>query len=97
MRKVAYIINLIFTCLLGILIIPGVTLLFFENYFYYGVNLLVISISIIWCIPITIHSYRVYKETSKNRMFLAIINLLFCNLISGILLLCDLSNDLLED
>ncbi len=97
MRKAAYIINLIFTILYGLSIIPGIILLFNESYINYSIYFLVLFIAMFWCIPITIHSYRVYKEYKKNRTGLALINFFFCNVISGILLLCDLSNDLLED
>ncbi len=50
-------------------------------------------ISMIFCLGVgilfTIFSYQIYKGTRKNSLAIAICDLLFCGLISGILLLID--------
>ena len=42
-----------------------------------------------WTIPLTIHTYKVYKGTSENTTIFGILVLIFLSLISGILLLCS--------
>ena len=46
-------------------------------------------ISLIWCIPMTIHVYKAYKGEEDLSVGFKVCVLLFVNLIGGILLLCD--------
>lgn len=46
-------------------------------------------IPLAWTIPITVISYKIYKGTRPNTVGFGVIDLIFCNIISGILLLCD--------
>lgn len=41
-----------------------------------------------WMIPTTVHSWKVYKGTAQNTTAFSVLDLIFTNLISGILLLC---------
>lgn len=50
-------------------------------------------IPLAWMIPMTIHSWRLYKGTRENTMTFGICSLLFMGVISGVLSLIDLSNN----
>ncbi len=62
--QAAFIVNVVFTVLMGVFIIP-----------------------LAWCIPMTIHSYGIYKGRKPNTVAFGVCTLLFVSLISGILLL----------
>lgn len=49
-------------------------------------------IPLCWTIPITVISYKVYKGTRPNTVGFGVVDLIFCNIISGILLLCSEKN-----
>ncbi len=49
-------------------------------------------IPLAWMIPMTVRSYHIYKGTKQNTVAFGVCDLLFCDLISGILLLCDLED-----
>ncbi len=49
-------------------------------------------IPLAWMIPMTVRSYKIYKGTAENTVGFGVCDLIFCNIISGILLLCDLDN-----
>ena len=42
-----------------------------------------------WMIPMTVHTYSLYKGTRANTVGFGVCNLLFLNLVAGILLLCS--------
>ncbi len=44
-------------------------------------------IPLAWCIPMTVHSYRLYKGERANTVAFDVCNLIFVNTISGVLLL----------
>lgn len=46
-------------------------------------------IPLIWCIPLTIKAYKVYKGEASMSTGAKVCTLLFVSLIGGILLLCD--------
>ena len=46
-------------------------------------------IPLAWMIPMTVHSWGIYKGTKKNTVAFGVCTLLFLDLISGILLLCS--------
>ena len=46
-------------------------------------------IPLCWMIPMTVHIYGAYKGTKTLSVGFKVCTLLFVNLISGILLLCD--------
>lgn len=50
-----------------------------------GVGWLLLPLA--WMIPITVMSWNVYKGTRANTVALGVCDLLFCNLVGGILLL----------
>lgn len=50
-------------------------------------------IPLAWMIPMTIHSWRLYKGTRENTMTFGICSLLFMGVISGVLSLIDLSHN----
>lgn len=45
-------------------------------------------ITLCWMIPMTVHSWGIYKGKNPNTTCFAVFNLIFLNIISGILLLC---------
>ncbi len=45
-------------------------------------------IPLAWMIPTTVHSWKVYKGTAQSTTLFSVLDLIFTNLISGILLLC---------
>lgn len=47
----------------------------------------VLIIPLAWCIPMTIHSYGVYKGTKPNTVGFGVCTLIFVSLIGGILML----------
>ena len=47
----------------------------------------VVIIPLAWCIPMTVHSYGVYKGTKPNTVGFGVCTLLFLSLIGGILML----------
>ncbi len=49
-------------------------------------------IPLAWMIPMTVRSYHIYKGTKPNTVAFGVCDLLFCGLIPGILLLCDLDD-----
>ena len=49
-------------------------------------------IPLAWMIPMTVRSYKIYKGTQKNTTGFAVCDLIFCSLIGGVLLLCDLDD-----
>lgn len=51
-----------------------------------GFGLLLIPLS--WMIPMTVHSWGVYKGKKANTIAFGVCTLIFLNLVSGILLLC---------
>ena len=67
MRLAAFILNIVFTVICGILIIP-----------------------LVWMIPMTIRCYKIYKGDAPSTVGFGVCDLIFCNIFSGILLLCDL-------
>lgn len=44
-------------------------------------------VALIWMIPMTVHSWRIYQNTARNTTAFAVCDLLFLNFIGGILLL----------
>lgn len=46
-------------------------------------------IPLAWMIPMTVHSWGIYKGTKKNTIAFGVCDLVFVNIISGILLLCS--------
>ncbi len=50
-----------------------------------GVAILIIPLA--WCIPMTVHSYGVYKGTKPNTVGFGVCTLIFLSLIGGILML----------
>ena len=50
-----------------------------------GFGLLLIPLA--WMIPMTIHSWKIYKGEEPNTLTFGICDLLFVNMISGVLLL----------
>lgn len=50
-------------------------------------------IPLAWMIPMTIHSWRLYKGTRENTMTFSICSILFMGIISGVLSIIDLSNN----
>ena len=46
-------------------------------------------IPLAWMIPMTVHIYKIYKGMKANTIAFGVCTLIFCNLISGILLLCS--------
>ena len=49
----------------------------------------IVIIPLAWMIPMTVHTYRVYKGMKANTIAFGVCSLIFLNLISGILLLCS--------
>ena len=49
----------------------------------------VLIIPLFWCIPMTVHIYKAYKGETTLSVEFKVCELLFVNLISGILLLVD--------
>ena len=49
----------------------------------------VFIIPLAWMIPMTVHSWGIYKGTKKNTVAFGVCTLLFLDLVSGILLLCS--------
>ncbi len=47
----------------------------------------VLIIPLAWCIPMTVHSYGIYKGTKPNTTGFGVCTLLFVSIISGILML----------
>ena len=45
-------------------------------------------IPLAWTIPMTVHTYGIYKGKKANTIAFGVCSLIFCSLISGILLLC---------
>lgn len=52
-----------------------------------GCGILIIPLA--WMIPMTVHSYGIYKGTKANTVGFDVCTLIFIGLISGILLLCS--------
>lgn len=50
-------------------------------------------IPLCWCIPMTVRIYNAYKNGEKVSIGFGVCELLFVNVISGILLLIDSSSD----
>lgn len=46
-------------------------------------------IPLIWWIPMTVHTYKIYKGSKPNTVAFGVCTILFLNLVSGILLLCS--------
>lgn len=49
----------------------------------------ILVIPLAWMIPMTVHSWGIYKGAKANTVAFGVCTLLFVNLISGILLLCS--------
>lgn len=49
----------------------------------------VLIVPLAWMIPMTVHSYGIYKGTKANTVGFDVCTLIFIGLISGILLLCS--------
>ena len=49
----------------------------------------ILLIPLAWMIPMTVHSYGIYKGTKPNTVGFDVCTLIFIGLISGILLLCS--------
>lgn len=48
---------------------------------------------LIWCIPMTVHAYGLYRDNEKPGIAFGVCTLLFVSLIGGILLLVDSAED----
>ena len=46
-------------------------------------------IPLAWMIPMTVHSWGIYKGTKDNTVCFGVCTLLFVSLVGGILLLCS--------
>ncbi len=52
-----------------------------------GVGFLIIPLA--WMIPMTVHSWGIYKGTKPNTVGFDVCTLLFVGVVSGVLLLCS--------
>lgn len=50
-------------------------------------------IPLAWLVPMTVHTYGIYKGTKRNTTTFAVCSLLFSNLIAGILLLVSTKDE----
>lgn len=53
-------------------------------------------IPLCWAIPMTVHSWKVYKGVKPNTTCFAIFDLIFLNVIAGILLLCSTKDNIIQ-
>lgn len=48
---------------------------------------------LIWCIPMTVHAYRAYKDDTNVSIAFGVCTLLFVSLVGGILFLVDTASN----
>lgn len=53
------------------------------------IGLAILIIPLAWLIPMTIHTYKIYKGEKNNTIAFGVCTLIFLNLVSGVLLLCS--------